>query len=137
MGFVHADITLFNAVDEENALSGIIDESEIRQTTLTAMVDTGSGRLAISEEIRQLLGLQIKSSRQAELADGTLNEYGLTGPVGVKWKDRTTICQAMVVPNTSEVLLGAIPLEGMDLIVNPVSQELVGAHGDEILEMLK
>jgi hypothetical protein len=33
--------------------------------------------------------------------------------------------------------LGAIPLEDMDLIVNPVKQELAGAHGDEIVALLK
>ena len=137
MGFVYADITLLNAVDESNAQRGIINESEICQTTLTAMVDTGAGTLAINEEIRQLLGLEVKAMRQAELADGSLNKYALTEPVSVQWKNRTTICQAMVLPNLSEVLLGAIPLEGMDLIVNPISQELVGAHGEDILHMIK
>ena len=43
----------------------------------------------------------------------------------------------MVVPNASEVLLGTIPLQGMDLIVNPVIHELVGAHGEKELHMLK
>ena len=137
MGFVYADITLTNAVDEANALRGIIDESNIRQTTLTAMVDTGAGNLVINEEIRELLGLEIKATRQAELADGSLKKYTLTEPISVQWKNRTTICQAMVLPNTSEVLLGAIPLEGMDLIVNPLSQELVGAHGEDILHKIK
>ena len=137
MGFVYADITLVNAEDKIKAQIGVIDESEIRQTTLTAIVDTGVGRLAISEDIRQLLGLQVKSFRQAELADGTLKKYDLAGPVTVQWKNRAALCQAMVVPNASEVLLGVLPLEDMDLIVDPVSQELVGAHGDEILEKLK
>ena len=136
MGLVYADITLRNAIDEGNAQRGIIKESEIRQTTLTAMVDTGAGTLVINEEIRQLLGLEIKSFRQGKLADGTLNKYALTEPVSVQWKNRDTTCQAMVLPNSSDVLLGAIPLEGMDLIVNPVSQELVGAHGDEILHLI-
>ena len=136
MGFVHAEITLKNAVDEANAQRGIIKESEIRQTTLTAMVDTGAGTLVINEEIRQLLGLEIKAFRQAKLADGSLNKCGLTEPVCVQWKNRDTICQAMVLPNSSTVLLGAIPLEGMDLIINPVSQELTGAHGEEILHLI-
>ena len=137
MGFVYADITLTNALDEGNAQRGIINESEIRQTSLTAMVDTGAGTLVINEEIRQLLGLEIKATRQAELADGTKSKYGLTEPISVQWKNRTTICQAMVLPTSSEVLLGAIPLEGMDLIVNPISQELVGAHGEDILHKIK
>ena len=38
----------------------------------------------------------------------------------------------MVISGAENVLLGAIPLEGLDLMVNPVTQELVGAHGDEM-----
>ena len=137
MGLVYADITLRNTFDEANAKRGFISESDIRQTALTAMVDTGAMRLTINEEVRLLLGLEITSKLQAELADGTLHKYGLTEPITVQWKDRTTICHALVLPNSTEVLLGVIPLEAMDLIVNPVSQELVGAHGDEIIEKVK
>jgi hypothetical protein len=39
--------------------------------------------------------------------------------------------------NTGEVLLGALPLEDMDLIVDPARQEITGAHGDEILCIVK
>ena len=42
----------------------------------------------------------------------------------------------MVIPGAERILLGAIPLEGMDLMVNPVSQELAGVHGDEVLFMI-
>jgi hypothetical protein len=41
------------------------------------------------------------------------------------------------VPGAEEVLLGAIPLEGLDLMVDPTRQELTGAHGDEPLFILK
>ena len=133
MGLVYADITLRNFLDEDDVRRGIIKESEIRQTTVKAMVDTGAMRLIINEEIRQLLGLQIRCTRKARLADGTLNEYDLTEQVIVQWKNRESICQPMVLPNSTNVLLGVIPLEEMDLIVDPVSQELVGANGDEIV----
>jgi hypothetical protein len=45
-------------------------------------------------------------------------------------------CEAVVLPNATEVLLGAIPLEGMDLMVDPVAEKLVGRHGDEALYTL-
>jgi hypothetical protein len=35
------------------------------------------------------------------------------------------------------VLLGAIPLEDMDLIVDPAGRELRGAHGDEVVCLVK
>ena len=60
-------------------------------------------------------------------------EYPITQPVDIHWKNRETSCRAMVLPNAKEVLLGAIPLEDMDLIVNPAKLELIGAHGDEVV----
>jgi hypothetical protein len=38
----------------------------------------------------------------------------------------------VVIPGAEFVLLGAIPLEFMDLMVHPAKQELVGVHGDNI-----
>jgi hypothetical protein len=40
-------------------------------------------------------------------------------------------------PGSGEVLLGAIPLEGMDLMVDPVNQTLAGIHGDEVVCVVK
>ena len=37
----------------------------------------------------------------------------------------------MVIPGAQEVLFGALALEGMDLMVNPVTQEVVGVHGED------
>jgi hypothetical protein len=52
--------------------------------------------------------------------------------VNIRWKDRHTSCPAVVIPGAKSILLGAIPLEDMDLIINPLKQELVGAHGDVV-----
>ena len=79
----------------------------------------------------------MESTYEAELADGSAQTYGLTESVQIQWKNRKAACQAIVVPNANDVLLGAIPLEAMDLIINPSKQELVGAHGDTVVYMLK
>jgi hypothetical protein len=55
----------------------------------------------------------------------------ITDAVEVQWKNRFTILPALVIPGARKILMGAIVLEGMDLMVNPVTQEVVGAHGDE------
>jgi clan AA aspartic protease len=136
MGIVHAEITIKNLRDENLADSGMIKDSEIRQTTVTAVVDTGAITLVINEAIRQKLGLKIKGHRRATLADGAAHDYEVTEPVSVHWKNRDSPCKAYVLPNSDNVLLGAIPMEDMDLIVNPAKQELVGAHGDEIMTYL-
>jgi clan AA aspartic protease len=131
MGLVYAEITLKNAGDVTNVKRGTIKEQEVRQMTLTAMVDTGAITLVINEATYEKLGLATKDYRRSTLADGSKQKCRITEPVEVWWKNRRTSCEAIVLPNSDKVLLGAIPLEGMDLMVNPVEQALVGIHGDE------
>ena len=137
MGLVYTEITLKNAADVVNVQRGIISEKEIRAVTVQALVDTGSGTLGITEEVREKLGLTVQGLRSAELADGGRQVCRLTEPVNIHWKDRVCACMALVIPGAREVLLGAIPLEDMDLTVHPAGNDLTGAHGDEIVCMLK
>jgi clan AA aspartic protease len=133
MGIVQSDITLKNALDVGKAREGSIPEKEVRAVMVNALVDTGAGTLVINEETRQKLGLVVRGLRRATLADGTSAPYQVTEPVEIHWKNRDTTCPALVIPGTARVLLGAIPLEDMDLIVDPQRQQLVGAHGDEVV----
>ena len=130
MGTVYAEITLRNALDEGKAQEGLISEKDIRSITVTAVVDTGAASLVINEEQCQKLGLRITLERSAKVADGRRVFCKVTEPVKVYWKNRQTGCNAMVIPGAEAVLLGAIALEGMDLMVNPVDLELVGVHGE-------
>ena len=123
-------ITLKNADDIAVADRGYIKDSEIRKTTVKAMVDTGAWTLAINEAVRQQLGLDIVGREPGNLADGTSAKYDMAGPVEVHWKNRRTTCEAIVLPNAKDILLGAIPMEALDLIVHPQKEEVTGAHGD-------
>jgi clan AA aspartic protease len=137
MGIVYSEITLKNAFDVGKAREGIIPEGQVRTITVKALADTGAGTIVISEKIRQELGLAIKSLRESTLADGSKEVYQVTEPVDVHWQDRETSCRAIVIPGADTILLGAIPLEDMDLIVDPKRQQLVGAHGDKVVCLIK
>ena len=130
MGYVYTDITLMNAMDVVNARHGAIPEPEIRQTTVQAMVDTGAATLIINDAIRQELGLMVRREEEVTLANDTAETVKVTDPIEVHWKDREMVCQPWVISDSGEVLLGAIPLENMDLIVDPKQQAVVGRHGD-------
>ena len=132
MSLVKTEITLKNTLDVGKSRQGLIKETEIRQLTVNAFVDTGAWTLVINEETRKKLGLDITGSDSGTLADGKKAEYNVAGPLEVIWKNRRTTCEALVLPDAKNILLGAIPLEAMDLTVNP-RRELVGAHGDQIL----
>ena len=137
MSTIHTEIILKNAVDVSNFSTGIVKDHQIRQTTVQALVDTGAWTLVINEDIRDKLGLQIIGTDSGTLADGTKESFNVAGPLEVIWKDRRTICVALVLPTADEVLLGAIPLEALDLTINPRKEEITGAHGDQPLHSVK
>ena len=125
MGLVYADITLINADDVAMAKRHFIGEEEIRKTTVTMMADSGAYDMAINENVQELMGFSFVEKRRAILADGTIGEFDVVGPVMVKFENRTAICSAFVLPGNAELLLGAIPMEEMDVLIHPRRQELV------------
>jgi hypothetical protein len=130
MGIVTTEITLINIFDEKNARDGLIKPEEVRTATVTAIADTSSMNLVITEELYQKLGLGITGEKTALIANGQRVNCKMTDSVVIHWKNRFTALPAMVIPGAKRILFGALPLEAMDLMVNPVSQEVVGVHGD-------
>ena len=132
MSVVSTEITLINDADTIRAEDGHIKQHEIRQMTVPAVVDTGAWTLVINEETRQKLGLSYKGYGEATLADGQKAEYPMAGPLEIRWKNRRFTCDALVIPDAPDILLGAWILEGLDLTINP-KRELVGVHGDIVM----
>ena len=128
---VHAEITLKNVIDEGKAREGLIKTEDVRTATVQTVVDTGAITLVINEELCEKLGLAILKERNVLVANGQYVKCKETEPVSVYCKDRSSSLNAVVIPGAKKILLGVIPLEAMDLMVNPVSQELVGVHGDD------
>jgi hypothetical protein len=137
MGEVRTEVTLINIGDQSAADRGYIPQEEVRRLTVNAVVDTGVWTLVINEARREKLGLRVKKPSEANLAGGIKISSGVTEPVMVCWKDRETPCEAVVIPGEEDVLLGALPLEGMDLMVHPLGNEVIGAHGDKMRYVVK
>ena len=131
MGQVFADITLRNAGDITLVQYGYKKEHEIRSKVMPILVDTGAITLIINDEIRKELGLGLRENQPARLADNTQITVQIADPVEVSWKNRKMTCQPWVIPNAEKPLLGLIPLENMDLMVDPVNRKIVGIHGEE------
>jgi len=132
MSIVHTEITLKNEADIILAIQGYIKEHEVRQMTVETIVDTGAWTLVINEETRKKLGLLDQGMGEATLADGQKGEYPMAGPLEIWWKKRNLVCNALVIPDAPDILLGAWILEGLDLTINP-KRELVGIHGDIVM----
>ena len=132
MSVITTEITIKNGADVLDAQRGRIKENEVRQMTVQSIVDTGAWTMVINEETRDKLGLMDRGFGEANLADGKEEVVPMAGPVEVWWKNRRFTGDALVLPEAKDILLGAIPLEEMDLTINP-KRELVGVHGDRVL----
>ena len=112
MGLVYADITLSNPSLET-----------LQPLTVTALVDSAAGFLCIPRHVA--LQLQIKELHQREvtLANDLKQLCPYVGPVHVKYKNRECMVGALVLGES--VLLGALPMEDMDLQIDPRSRQLV------------
>jgi len=72
-------------MDKMKAEEGYINDFEIRQTTVQAVVDTGAMNLVINEQLRQQLGLGVVGEREATLADNTKRMVKIAEPVEIHW----------------------------------------------------
>ena len=106
MGLVYADIKLSNPVLPANM-----------PITTNCLVDSGSTYLCITQHVANQLGLKEVMQKEAQLADGSSKLLPYVGPIKVEFENRTCFVGAMVLGD--ECLLGAIPMEDMDLVVIP------------------
>jgi hypothetical protein len=93
--------------------------------------------MIINEEMRQALGLSIIGKRQGQLADGRKMMLPVDGPIEIRFEDRFCTTNALVVEDANKALLGAIPLEEMDLRIHPDGNMLTPLHPDGSVIILK
>ena len=96
---------------------------DIPAVEVDALADTGAVHLCIPEYIAVQLELEEYDRRDVLLADGRRQVVSYVGPLAISVANRKGIAGAMVMGN--QVLLGAIPMEDMDLVVNPRTQQVV------------
>ncbi|HYV95368.1 MAG TPA: hypothetical protein VE978_26580 [Chitinophagales bacterium] len=124
MGTIKAEIEFVNPTDLVLLDDKKIEESAVRRMNITALADTGAYMLCINEPIRQHLGLRHMTYQKLELADGSVVDIDVVGPVIVNFKNRTTACPAIALPNNAQPLLGSIPMVGMDVVLVPLKQTI-------------
>jgi clan AA aspartic protease len=95
---------------------------ELAPLEVSALADTGAVHLCIPEHVALQLQLQELEKREVVLADGHRRTVPYMGPVEVRFRNRRCFTGAMVLGN--EVLLGAIPMEDMDLVLQPQLQSI-------------
>ena len=111
MGLIRATVTLLNPTAPD--LLGL---------EVSALADSGAVHLCIPEHLAVQLQLRELERRDAVLADGHRSSVPYMGPVEVRFANRRCFTGAMVLGD--EVWLGAIPMEDMDLVLQPQLQQL-------------
>src|SRR5688572_20376886 len=111
MGLVSSKVTLRNP-----RLPGL------KGVEVDALADSGAVHLCIPDTVREQLQLEAIDSKEVALADGRRARVPYVGPIEVRFKNRVGFAGALVMGD--QVLLGAIPMEDMDLVIIPRTRTL-------------
>jgi len=111
MGHVFAEIELSNP-----------REQDLLPVKAKALADTGALMLCIPEHVALQLKLETESMREVSVADGRKENVPYVGPIRVSFGKRFCYVGALVLGD--EVLLGAVPMEDMDLVISPSRREI-------------
>lgn len=112
MGLVFANLTLKKPSD-----------SSLQSMDVTALVDSGASFLCLPPNVAMQLKLPELHKRETTLADNTKQLCPYVGPVYVKFQNRECLVGALVLGE--RVLLGALPMEDMDVQIDPLRRQLV------------
>jgi len=111
LGLVNAKITLKNP-----------SSKKVQEIEVEALVDSCAVHLCIPEHVRIQLELNEIDNKEVILADGSRKLVSYVGPIEIKFKNRVGFTGALVLGD--QILLGAIPMEDMDLVILPNKRTL-------------
>ena len=129
--FVQAQVT--NLKDAWDAERGLRLPGEVRTASIpNALVDSGATLLAMPPSVIKQLGLTRTATKRARTASG-VGEFGLYDAVRLAVQGRECTVEVMELPEGAPVLIGQIPLESLDFVIDMRGQKLIGnpEHGGD------
>jgi predicted aspartyl protease len=139
MGRVQTEATIANLKDLWAAERGLISPDEVRRVTISdALVDTGATLLSLPTRLIQQLGLAQRGRKRITSSTGN-GDAAMYDAVRLTIQGRECTMDVMEVPDTVPVLIGQLPLEHLDFVVDLRTRTLIGnpAHGGEhVYELL-
>ena len=139
MGRVVTEAQVENLKDLWDAERGLRAAEDVRRLALSdALVDTGATTLALPERYIRELGLNKTRDKSAMTAHGK-GPIGMYEAVRLTIQGRDCVVEVMGVPDNVPPLIGQVPLEMLDLVVDPQRRRLIGnpEHvGEQVLELL-
>jgi predicted aspartyl protease len=133
MGRVLTEVTVENIQDLLDSNRGLIPTAQVRRVTVPdALVDTGATSFGMPRSMIQQLGLAKISEKRATTASGPV-AIPIHGPARITIQGQFMSIDVMEVPDGSPVLVGQIPLEMLDFVIDLQGRRLIAnpAHGGE------
>lgn len=125
MGLVYADVEIVNAEELGMVKRHLMDEDEVKKMKIRVMADSGAWMLCINENIQSIMDLPFIRKEKVLLADGQRVEYDVVGEIEIRFGGRFARCEALVLPGDTRPLLGAVPMELLNLVIHPQRHELL------------
>jgi predicted aspartyl protease len=135
MGKVFVKARIENVTELFMAEQGLLKPEEVHAIEVTeAVVDTAASTLSLPKRLVAQLGLRFVGNRNARTSAGRVT-FPVYGTVRLTIEDRLWSGDVIEVPDECPVLIGQLPLEGLDYVVDPVNHRLIGNpdHGGEYL----
>jgi len=133
MGRVLTEITVESLSDLYAARKGLMTPDKVRRVTIPdAVVDTGATYLSLPTKVIRELGLSKSFTKRVMTSRGPA-DADVYDAVRLTIQDRSCTLDVMEVPDPVPALVGQLPLEHLDFVVDPVRQKIIGnpAHGGE------
>jgi predicted aspartyl protease len=124
MGRVAIEMEVCNGGDETLVRAGHLAADRIRRASLTALVDTGATMLVLPEDVVQRLGLPVVRMVRSRLGNGQIVSSTIYGPARLTVLGRVANLDVMSVPAGAPALLGQVPLELLDFVVDLKNRRL-------------
>jgi clan AA aspartic protease len=134
MGRVLTEAIIENLQDLWEVKRGLRSLEQARQVTVTdALVDTGATLLSLPMQVIEQLGLGKTATKRVTSSHGGIVEASLYDAVRLTIQGRSCTMDVLKVPDNVPVLIGQLPLEHLDFVVDLRSRTLIGnpAHGGE------
>ena len=126
MGKVVVAAWIENLADRHRAEAGDLPADRVRILEVhDALVDTGATYLAMPKRLIEQLGLRFRRNRTARTPTGIVT-FPIYGAVRLRVQERDCVAEVAELPDGCPVLIGQLPLEALDFVVDPVGQRLIG-----------
>lgn len=137
MGRVTAEIALTNYGDLILAENGVIPPEKVRRATVSGIVDTGAARLVLPKSVVDKLGLEPVTSVSVRYADQRTAKRDVVRNVWLELCGRGGDFNAIIEPDRTDALIGAIIMEDLDLIVDCTRNEVRPRDPDKIISEIE